>query len=277
MTEPEPQYPLPRKAFAIVFFTFLLIMIAEFVIIKAGVGGRKEAFFVETIVIIPALFYVWKHKLSPVEIFRLRWPGIKIALVSMLIGIGMLVLSDSFERLAAIILPQSDALDKLQENMRQSLITQNVSELCIIIFVIVFMAGILEEMLFRGFLLVSLEQSGDITKAVMLTAFVFSFFHYVWIIWPWAFIQILMLGVVLGVLAWKSDSIVPAVIIHMVNNAAKLIFLYTEEETLTWYEWKGQVAPWIVLPAIGLVWFGIKYFYRTIDAEQEEYEPEVEE
>ena len=126
------------------------------------------------------------------------------------------------------------------------------------------MAGIFEEMLFRGFLLYSFERQMDVTKAVVLTALMFAFIHYIWIIWPWFIIEITMLGIVLGVLSWKSKSIYPAVSVHILNNLISIY--YTNYETYpSILEWKGHVSPLIVILAGYFIVFGFKRFYKLCD------------
>jgi membrane protease YdiL (CAAX protease family) len=78
-------------------------------------------------------------------------------------------------------------------------------------------------------------------------------------------LQIFGLGIALGVMAWRSRSIWPGVVIHMTNNAVSLVFINTDESKLRGYEFRGQVAPlWM---AVGLVFtiLGFKWFFRMTE------------
>ena len=129
-------------------------------------------------------------------------------------------------------------------------------------FFILFIAGavlasIVEEMLFRGFLQGVLERSMEITKAVMITAVVFTLLH----MWPWQLVQILILGVFLGVMTWKSGSIIPAVIVHFIVNSVSLLSVNFELEAPDWFIWKGHISPPLLLLSLVLAYYSFKLFY----------------
>ena len=86
---------------------------------------------------------------------------------------------------------------------------------------VVFAAGFAEESLFRGFIQVSLEQRGDVTKAVLLSSATWALIHIV----PYWAIQIFIIGVFFGFLSWRTKSIFPSVIMHGVNNFIALLYV----------------------------------------------------
>jgi membrane protease YdiL (CAAX protease family) len=124
-------------------------------------------------------------------------------------------------------------------------------------------AGLFEEMLFRGFLQNSLEQYGDVTRAILWTALLFATFH----MNPWWLAQIVLLGVILGVLAWKSDSIIPGAIVHAINNGLSVVIINTDESRLEILVWRGHVHPFLVLAALAVLVFSLRLFYQFCDAE----------
>lgn len=73
---------------------------------------------------------------------------------------------------------------------------------------------ILEEIIFRGIALKSMKKYGAFT-AVIFTSIIFSMFHLNLV----QFMTPLLLGLLLGFITVKTDSIVPAIIIHMFNNS----------------------------------------------------------
>jgi hypothetical protein len=84
------------------------------------------------------------------------------------------------------------------------------------------------------------------------------------------------LGVFLGWLAWKSESIVPAAIVHAINNFLYLLLanLKTAPSWLIWQEnastsGAGHVNPFFLLAAAGVIYFGFRLFNRFCEEEIE--------
>ena len=75
---------------------------------------------------------------------------------------------------------------------------------------------------------------------------------------PYWFIQIYILGILLGFLAWKTNSVIPPLILHGINNGMAMFFSFTEIESNHIYIFKGHVAPWFVFFAVYAVLKGFK-------------------
>ena len=112
-------------------------------------------------------------------------------------------------------------------------------------------AGLFEEMLFRGFLQGVLEQHLRTVWAILASAVLFAFLHFI----PWWFLQIAILGVVLGVLAYWSNSIIPSAVVHIINNGVAIYLVSESEIGVDWYLWHDHVSPPILLGA-GLLFVG---------------------
>ncbi len=74
--------------------------------------------------------------------------------------------------------------------------------------------GICEETLFRGAIQGTLDRKGP-HKAVLITSLLFGLFH----LDPWHFLTPLFLGVVAGILTFRTGSTIPAMIAHASFNA----------------------------------------------------------
>lgn len=72
---------------------------------------------------------------------------------------------------------------------------------------------ILEEIIFRGFILKSMQRYGNFT-AILVSAILFSMFHLNLV----QFINPVLVGIVLAFITIKSKSIFPAMIAHIFNN-----------------------------------------------------------
>ena len=120
-------------------------------------------------------------------------------------------------------------------------------------------APIGEELLFRGFFQQVLEKHWkDVTRAILMTALIFSMIH----MNPYWFAQIYILGIILGFIAWKTKSVLPALILHGMNNAMAMLFAFVDLEKNNLYIWNGHVAPWIILFAIYTSYYGFSGINR---------------
>lgn len=219
-------------------------------------------------IIIPAVIYVKRKGYSFFEVFRLKPVNIKIVLLSIIIGIGILAPIDELDRILRLLLPMPEEFAELEKGIGKSLkVTTGYNFAVLFISGTVF-AAIAEEMLFRGFLQGILENSTDITRAVMVTSILFAIVH----LWPWMMVQILIIGVILGVMVWKSNSIIPAVIVHFIFNSNSLLLVNFKLEAPEWLVWKGHISPVILIFSILLVYYSFKLFYnicvKDIDMEK---------
>lgn len=256
----EKIYPSPGEAILVIFITFILLFIIW------GIGGndgsKSSLMLYELFTIIPAFIYLRYRKYSVRLVFRLRPVSWRMLAVSVLIGLSLTVIGDELDRMMQMILPIPEELRAL---LTTALTADSFMDWVYLILAAVLLAAFLEEMLFRGFLQNALEEKIDVTRAVLAAAFIFSIIH----INPYWMVQIVILGVVLGVMAWKSDSIFPGATVHLVNNGLALIFLNNREADLGIYYWNGHVNPAFLLLAGGALYFSMILFYRFADEEVE--------
>ncbi len=78
--------------------------------------------------------------------------------------------------------------------------------------------AICEELAFRGFILSGLQRSGRNWLAIMISAVVFGLIHMI----PQQQFNGALLGIVLGLLAVRSGSLLPAVLFHFINNGLQV-------------------------------------------------------
>ena len=71
----------------------------------------------------------------------------------------------------------------------------------------------------------------DVTRAILITALLFSMIH----MNPYWFAQIYILGVLLGFIAWKTKSVIPALVLHGMNNAMAMVFAFVDLEKNSFY------------------------------------------
>ncbi len=262
----NPDIPRPLEAFLIIiasfFFVFLLIQSVMILFVSSpenidqnSLGMKALITFGELgLILVPAL-YIRRKNLSYQRMFR--WNSIPLHLVlwSFIIGISITILGDELDRLISLFITQPDVLQDISSAMR----INSVWDFLVLVLGTVFAAAFVEESIIRGFLQISLEKHQDVTRAVIYASLAWTIIHGMLF---WA-IQIFLLGIILGLLAWRSDSIVPSLIAHGINNATALLLFNTNPDNLSGiYLWGDHVSPLFLIPAGFGLYFGVKKFYR---------------
>ena len=106
-----------------------------------------------------------------------------------------------------------------------------------------------EEFFFRGMLMRSMVRWRNAWFAVVFSAVVFGLFHVLSnsVIALDRLLPTTLVGLVLGYLAWKSDSILPGVILHSLHNAAVVFLGYYQPrlQEFSWFPDESQSLPWM--------------------------------
>jgi uncharacterized protein len=121
----------------------------------------------------------------------------------------------SSEILSLFVQDLSDNL-KLIESMMRSHLDQSLPLLLLLVAVV---PGLVEEIMFRGYLQTRLAERWSPVWAIAVSAVIFSVAH----MDPLHGIGVLPLGLWLGAVAWRTDSVWPAVLCHTVNNTVAVI------------------------------------------------------
>ncbi len=214
---------------------------------------RWGIIFSEALIMVPLVALLRRRNLPLIPSLRLEAVDPVTIRDAVLIGVGVSVLMDELDRLVAMVFP-------LPENIAQAMgvLTFNTpTEALLVVGGAVIMAPIVEEIVFRGFFQRQLELGyRDITKAILFSSGLFMVLHFN----PWWSLQIYMLGIVLGFLAWRCGSIWPSVVVHGINNGLAVAFSNAEEDAVSWYVMGGHVSPlWLLLAGL-LVYTGFKSF-----------------
>jgi membrane protease YdiL (CAAX protease family) len=98
------------------------------------------------------------------------------------------------------------------------------------ILAIAIVGPILEEMLFRGAITSELLKAYSPKKAIIFSALIFGIFH----INPAQVLNAFLLGLLLAWLFYKTHSLIPGILIHILNNSLSVYFTrtYPEADTL---------------------------------------------
>ncbi|AQX84806.1 CPBP family intramembrane metalloprotease [Elizabethkingia bruuniana] len=123
-----------------------------------------------------------------------------------------------------------------------------------------FFAPILEEILFRGIIQKGLINKGiSPVKAIIISAIVFGVVHGN----PWQFMGAAILGSILGLVYYKTKTLLLPIMLHAFNNLmSSLLMIYTKEESYSGFFCISEtnlLLIGIVLTAI----FGYLFIYKN--------------
>ena len=237
----------------------LLLAILLRIIVEAvwGTPTWNSPFLgVELLIVLPAVFVVRRKAIPFADAFRLRPISRQAVGASFLLGTALAVIGDQLDRIVQSWFPMPpEIVSGLEALFRNAPIT----DFWLMLLIGTLGAGFAEEMLFRGFFQGVLERRTRLWLAIFFPAALFGLIHFV----PWLILQITVLGIILGLLAWRSQSIYPSVIVHATNNLIAIGFIRWQSKTFEKFYLSGDfVKPWIVLVAIAIFIFSWKLFWR---------------
>ncbi len=174
--------------------------------------------FVNLLSLSPVILYAWRRAGGTSALLRLRpIPPILVApILSCVIGVGILV-SELDNVSHTIIGPPPKALDF------SWMFTGDWRQLPGSIFLLMLVAPITEELLFRGLILRGLLSRFGAGSAVVVTAMLFALFH----VNPWQFLGAFVLGLLFGWFYLALRSLVPCLIGHAAVNGFPLLVSFT--------------------------------------------------
>ena len=255
-----------KNVFGIVILSVLSALVVGTIIASVGIVYLPEndnnitnflALFIgQGFMVIPLLLFLTARKESFVDRLRIRKLPFPVILSTLVLSLGIIILVDEFDRIASLLFTPPEYLDQLGYMLKFDSFNMAV----FLVFGIVVLAPLGEEILFRGFLQKFLEEHWqDVTRAVLVTSLFFAIIH----LNPFWLIQIYMLGVILGFLAWRTGSIWAGFILHAANNLVALLFTNYNQVLDDIYTWQGHVAPWILLIGGGCIYVGFNWLNKT--------------
>ncbi|MCF6159202.1 MAG: CPBP family intramembrane metalloprotease [wastewater metagenome] len=114
-----------------------------------------------------------------------------------------------------------DITPEMQDVVQWVLEEKSFFILASLLFFGVILAPVMEEILFRGFLLPALKNTFGSRYAIVISAFLFAGIH----MDMFAILQIFILGLLLGYVYEKTQTLAAPIIIHVLHNSLTLMFL----------------------------------------------------
>ncbi len=190
--------------------------------IATGIG---EILFI----LIPVLAFTRLASLTPREYLRLRTPRVG-TLVLPLAGIV------SLQQLLQMYLyfqdriPIPSSIEKYvqqfkelyEEAYRLLVTTHSTPELLFVITIVALVPALAEELMFRGLIQRSLERSSTPVRGAVVTGIIFGAYH----LNPFSVVPLMVLGIYLGFLALRANSLWVSIFAHFCNNAIACIGVY---------------------------------------------------
>ena len=172
------------------------------------------------------IYYILNYSVSPLILLAVLVFAKKVT-AEPFFHIAAVKKFDVLYLIAALILPFSalfgfGILNDLVENLGRelnlhvpeiNLPLNGVKEYVLFIFFICVIPAVFEEFFFRGVLTRCLSNCGVIVAA-FFSGLCFALYH----LSVFSFVYQFIFGIVLGVLRWKSKSVIPCVIAHFLNN-----------------------------------------------------------
>lgn len=250
-TQPEKQpekRPLMRRilmGIGIPVWVFLGFMLAQAIVLVliqllqlAGVplGSIDASLFqviaggvvyaLSLVIVIGVPWLVRKSRTTKEELGVQRFPNwIDIAWVPAG-AITYLVLTALITTLAMTFLTFVD-YNQAQDTGFSSMSGQSSYILAFIMLVII--APVAEELLFRGYLLGKLRKYAPLWIAIIVTSIMFAIVHFAWNVG----LDVFALSIVLCVLRVVSGSIWPSIMLHMLKNGVAFYFLFINPAVLS--------------------------------------------
>ena len=120
------------------------------------------------------------------------------------------------------VVRQRDLMDSF---IRELALVRSTPEFLAVAFVFAITPAFSEEVLFRGYIQQNYTRSMSSGKAVLLTGFVFAFFH----LSAANLLPLALLGWYIGYIYSKTDNLAVPFFVHLANNLAALLFLLFAE------------------------------------------------
>lgn len=193
--------------------------------------------------------------------FNMQSKSIWVYLMIFPMMFGMMLMVEYFTDL---IPTEGGFWGELYDEFSRTFINLSEDEAGLLILTVLF-APLLEEILFRGIIQKGMINNGvKPVTAIVLASLFFGLFH----MNPWQLVGAFLLGLVLGLVYYKTQSLLMPILLHAFNNFISSYMLIdgSAESFADLFQWKGE---WVLLLGMGIfslfcILFFIYYKKRKI-------------
>lgn len=235
---------------------------------KTNITSSPSYLFIEIFVpvfsaLIPALFYLMISKNKMSQIIQVNHVKLKFLIPIVFIGMAVAMLAN----IATDAIATNFSLFGIKDTTNFDSSTNGVFSTVLSIIAICVVPAFAEEFAFRGILMGTLRKYGD-AFAIIVSAVMFGAMHGNISQIPFAFI----LGLFFAYIDCKTNSIIPSIIIHFINNLYATIFSLINSSDIISYKKFAMIsyAVMIIFCIIGVIGFFLlnkreKYFFNISD------------
>ncbi len=252
--------PMPTGAQAILCFSLILSaswFLMEYMAIQ-GLGANLAAVAAgQFLILFPPLIMAVMLTSSLRRTLRLNWPAPRYLALAIAFPVALNPLVNQLGHLVEQWFPISSIIKQsLSQIMAES------PSLWVSAGVFALLPALCEEAAFRGFILSGLEYRHQTRSAILLSALMFGFLHVLLSLFQQLF-NATLLGIVLGLLAVRSRSLLPGILFHFLNNALAVTQSHWGQRLKTL-----GLAPWLYRnPEEGLYhgfWIALSLLVSTL-------------
>jgi sodium transport system permease protein len=178
----------------------------------SGMAASQIAF-----ILTPPLAMALLLTSSPRRTLRLYWPSPRYLGLAVALALSLNPLVNELRPVVEWLFPVPKELKQALEQMMAGIRDLPTA---LVLFAVV--PAVCEELAFRGFILTGLERHHDTRTAIVMSALLFGFMHVLLSLFAQLF-NATLLGLVLGLLAVRSRSLLPGIVFHMINNGLAVL------------------------------------------------------
>ena len=209
--EPTPTSGQAALCFSLILSSSWFLM--QYLAWQGDMLGLASVVVSQLFILGPAVIMAILLTSSPRRTLRLAWPRPRYLLMGAALALALNPLVNELRPLVEWLFPISSMI---RESVGK-LMTESPG-LAIAVLVFALVPAVCEEFAFRGFILSGLEQQHRTRSAILISALMFGFLHVLLSLFQQLF-NATLLGIVLGLLAVRSKSILPGIVFHFLNNA----------------------------------------------------------
>jgi sodium transport system permease protein len=241
--------PMPTGGQATLCFALIITsswFLLQYLLFRGVALNLSAVVAGQLMILIPPVIMAILLTSRPASTLRIAWSEPRFIILAVALVLALNPLVNELKPVVEWLFPISSVI-----KVSLSQVLSQVPNLAVTIGVFALVPAICEEFAFRGFILSALERDHRTRSAILLSALMFGFLHVLLSLFQ-QLLNATLLGIVLGLLAVRSRSILPGLIFHFLNNA-----IAVSHEHLVKASWARSLVPWIYRkPELGLYHVG---------------------
>jgi membrane protease YdiL (CAAX protease family) len=230
MTSPTPSEPFtgrqlyhgaavtPATAAKLVAASIGTIYVVQLGFVK-GVGiSTIAASCIGNVIVVAGLVAYARHKKLTLADIGVSRPGARYFVAAFLLGLTMWLVTAT---LVQLIDPPSSTTEALRDLIQQAPLVATIVALSVF-------PAVAEELVFRGVLARAIAARYGVTVGIAVSSTTFALYH----LNPPQMVSTFVLGLVLALLTLRAHSVIPAMIVHTLNNAIAVVLSRDEGEAV---------------------------------------------